>query len=525
MITSSFDAESYRVAITPMERIMIKTRVGPSPTGDPHIGTAYVALMNYLFAKKHGGKFVLRIEDTDASRSTPEAERMILDALRWLKLDWDEGPIVGGDEGPYRQSERSELYRHYANVLVQKGGAFKCFCGPTELQEMRNHQRASGLRPRYDGRCLHLTDAARRAKEAAGVPYVIRLVIPSEGVAHIRDDIRGDITIGWDAVDMQILLKTDGMPTYYLANVVDDHLMGITNILRGEEWIPSAPKHILLYSYLQWEMPRLAHLPLLRNPDRSKLSKRKNPTGINFFRRMGYMPEVLLSFLGTLTIPMVADGEDELLDINQMIERFDLTSINISGPVFDIEKLSWLNGRYMRERLTTAQFASRVAEWAVNPTYLTSIAELAQPRITKLSDLGLLVDFLFAGRIPLSEAELLSIKFTKEDLRRTLFVVLQHLDSTISWTAANIELSVRGVADTLDIKIRDLSRPLYLIISGKPTSLPLFKSMQLLGRDICRQRIRDALDTLGSPSAKEREQWLVIIANNADAAEVTESSS
>jgi len=273
--------------------LSVRTRVAPSPSGDPHVGTAYVALFNLAFARRHGGRFVLRIEDTDQARSSPESEAAIVAALRWAGIDWDEGPDVGGDHGPYRQSERVALYREHAERLVAQGDAFRCFCSRERLDAVRGAQRQRGENPGYDGHCLGLTGAEGERRIRAGEPYVIRLRVPREGVCRAHDRLRGAIEIPWAQVDMQVLMKSDGFPTYHLAVVVDDHLMGITHVLRGEEWIGSLPKHQLLYRHLGWDMPEHTHLPLLRNPDRSKLSKRRNPTGLNYFRDTGYLPEAL----------------------------------------------------------------------------------------------------------------------------------------------------------------------------------------------------------------------------------------
>jgi glutamyl-tRNA synthetase len=257
----------------------VRTRIAPSPTGDPHVGTAYVALVNYVFAKQRGGEFVLRIEDTDQARSSPESERAILASLRWLGLSWDEGPDVGGPYGPYRQSERTAIYAEHVARLIADGNAFRCFCSPQRLEEMREAQRLAKRPPRYDGTCAAIPAPEAEAR-ARREPFVVRLRVPDTGTAVVEDLRRGRVEFAWDAVDMQVLLKSDGMPTYHLANVVDDHLMRITHVIRGEEWLSSAPKHLLLYRYFGWEPPALLHLPLLRNPDKSKLSKRKNPTSI-----------------------------------------------------------------------------------------------------------------------------------------------------------------------------------------------------------------------------------------------------
>ncbi|WP_068633676.1 glutamate--tRNA ligase, partial [Oleiphilus sp. HI0043] len=287
---------------------MVRTRIAPSPTGDPHVGTAYIALFNMCFAKQHGGKFILRIEDTDQARSTPESERDILSSMKWLGLDWDEGPDVGGDYGPYRQSERKDDYRAYAEQLVEQGNAFYCFRTPEELDAIREERKAAGLNPGIKGD-LELSSDEVKERLARGDAHVIRMKVPDEGVCEIDDMLRGKIEIDWSQVDSQILLKSDGMPTYHLANVVDDHLMAITHVIRGEEWINSAPKHQLLYKYFGWEMPVLCHMPLLRNPDKSKLSKRKNPTSINYYERAGFLPESVINYLGRMGWSMPDERE------------------------------------------------------------------------------------------------------------------------------------------------------------------------------------------------------------------------
>ena len=484
----------------------VRTRVAPSPTGDPHVGTAYVALVNYCFAKKHGGDFLLRIEDTDQARSTRESEQAILDSLHWLGLAWDEGPDVGGPHGPYRQSERSAIYKEHVQKLLDEGNAFKCFCTPQRLEEMRVAQRAAQLPPRYDGLCLTYTPQEIQARETAGEPYVVRLKVPSEGVCTVNDLRRGPIEIEWKTVDMQVLMKSDGLPTYHLANVVDDHLMEITHVMRGEEWVSSAPKHILLYQYFGWEPPALIHLPLLRNPDKSKLSKRKNPTGILFYQRMGYLPGALLNFLGLLS-NSVAEGQDEMMSLQAMVERFNLEHLPLGGPVFDVAKLDWLNGRYIREGLDHDQFMDAVTEWGFSPQRLSAIAALAQSRIERLSDLGLLLDFFFAGRLKITADDLRGGKLDDLELRKAYQLALFGVDGARAWDLPSVEAILKGVAEVLGKKFRDVARPFYVAVTGSPTSVPLYDSMVLLGRDVVRERLRHALELLGMPSKKELEEW------------------
>jgi glutamyl-tRNA synthetase len=484
----------------------VRTRIAPSPTGDPHVGTAYVALVNYCFAKKQGGEFILRIEDTDQARSTAESERAILESLHWCGLTWDEGPDIGGSHGPYRQSERSAIYREYVQKLLDAGHAFKCFCTPLRLDEMRVAQRAAGQPSRYDGLCLTYSPDEVARREAAGEPFVIRLKVPSEGVCVVEDMRRGPIEFEWQSVDMQVLMKSDGLPTYHLANVVDDHLMEITHVFRGEEWVSSAPKHLLLYSYFGWEPPKLTHLPLLRNPDKSKLSKRKNPTGILFYRSMGYLPEALLNFLGLLA-NAPHEGEDELMDLQAMVERFDPAHIPIGGPVFDIPKLDWVNGRYLREKLDPAAFLAKVQAWAAPAGRMEKIAALAQPRIERMSDLGLLLAFLFAGRLPVTADQLRGGKLDDLEMRRGFQFALWELEKLETWGVAGIEGVLKGIAESLGKKPREVARPFYVAITGSPTSIPLYDSMELLGRDVVRERLRNALDLLGAPTKREAEEW------------------
>ncbi|MBF8305390.1 MAG: glutamate--tRNA ligase, partial [Acidobacteria bacterium] len=381
----------------------VRTRVAPSPTGDPHVGTAYTALFNYCFARKAGGQFILRIEDTDQARSNPQSQQAILESLRWLGLEWDEGPDVGGPHAPYQQSLRSEIYQKYAAQLVEQGHAFRCFCTLERLEELRSVQQKAGIRTGYDGRCIALSRAEVEKLLAASTPFVVRMKVPREGICVVNDLLRGRIEIGWETVDMQVLLKQDGLPTYHLANVVDDHLMEITHVIRGEEWINSAPKHLLLYEYFQWAAPALCHLPLLRNPDKSKLSKRRNPTSILYYRRMGYLPEALLNYLGLMAWSMPEGNEGaeaaEKFTLAQMVEKFDLNRISLGGPVFDIKKLAWLNGRWLRENLSDEEFADRVAAWALNRDYLLRIVPLVKPRVSILSELEPLTAFFFSGEL------------------------------------------------------------------------------------------------------------------------------
>jgi len=490
----------------------VRTRVAPSPTGDPHVGTAYIALINYCFAKKHGGQFLLRIEDTDQARSTPQSETMILDSLRWLGLCWDEGPDVGGPHGPYRQSERSAIYTEHCDRLLANGHAFKCYCTSEKLSASRAAQMAAKQPPKYDGTCLSLTSDDTAKLDAAGTPHVVRMKIPTEGKCIVQDTLRGEIEFEYSVIDMQVLMKSDGLPTYHLANVVDDHLMEITHVMRGEEWISSAPKHLLLYQYFGWEPPVLTHLPLLRNADKSKLSKRKNPTSILFYQRAGYLPQAMQNFLGLFI--KSASEEDEKTSLQQLIEGFDVHNISLGGPVFDTSKLEWLNGRYLREELSVSEFLDAVKAWALNDAYLTPIAEMAQARITKLSDLGGLTAMFFMNRIDGMTADRLrdGVKLDQDQQRAAYTIALQQFDNMISWNKEGVEAALRRTAEVLDAKLKDVIRPLYIAVTGSPQGVPLFDAITHLGRDIIRERLRHAMELLGPATSKEAKAWSDLLA-------------
>ncbi|MEH6590535.1 MAG: glutamate--tRNA ligase [Halioglobus sp.] len=479
----------------------VRTRVAPSPTGDPHVGTAYIALFNMCFAKAHGGEFLLRIEDTDQTRSTPESEQAILDSLRWLGLDWDEGPDKGGDHGPYRQSERMEIYGKYAQQLLDEGKAFICYRTGEELNELREARRAAGNGTALKPADLHLPEDEVAKRKAAGDTYVIRMNVPDEeGSCAVDDMLRGTIELDWSMVDAQILLKSDGMPTYHLANVVDDHLMGITHVLRGEEWINSAPKHKLLYEYFGWDMPKLCHLPLLRNPDKSKLSKRKNPTSILYYQRMGFLPEALLNYLGRMGWSM--PDESEKFSLAQMQDNFDIQRVSLGGPIFDVEKLSWLNGMWIREDLDQAQLAQRLIAWAFNEENLMKVLPHAQKRMETLSDFAPLASFLVSGTLPLTEDSFASIKLEREQLLKGLQFALWRMEALGVWNRDTIWDELKGVADSMEIKVKDFLNPLFIAISGSAASFSVVDSMELLGPDMSRARIRHAIDVLGGVSKK-----------------------
>ena len=471
----------------------VRTRIAPSPTGAPHVGTAYMALFNLAFARRHQGKMVLRIEDTDRARSTPGSEQAIFDALSWLGIEWDEGPDCGGDYGPYRQSERLELHQGEIDRLLEQGDAYRCFCSPERLDELRKEQMARKETPRYDGRCLALSPEESKQRAENGEPFVVRMKIPSEGECRFMDELRGEVVIDWSQVDHQIIRKSDGYPTYHLANVVDDHHMRISHVIRGEEWINSVPKHLLLYKLLGWNPPAFAHLPLLRNPDKSKLSKRRNPTGIFYYRDAGFLPEAMINYLGMMgyTLP----DQREVFSLGDLSETFDLKRISLGGPVFDLDKLRWLNGRYLREKLSEEEVIDRLLTWKAGTGFLERILPLALKRLETLSDFFPLAQFLLADKLEYTVTELTG-KLDPGEAARLLKIAEWELEKTAEWNRDELSSLFQRMAQTEEMKLKELLPLFFVAITGSTVSLPLFDGMSLLGPDLSRTRIRLALEKL-----------------------------
>lgn len=476
----------------------VRTRIAPSPTGAPHVGTAYMALFNLAYARRHGGRMVLRIEDTDQLRSTPESEDAILQALSWMGTKWDEGPDCGGDYGPYRQSERTALYQAEVQRLVDEGHAYLCFCTPDRLEQLRKEQIANKETPRYDGHCLSLSPEEAEERKDRGEPYVVRLKIPHEGECRFQDELRGEISIDWSQIDHQVIQKSDGLPTYHLANVVDDHLMKISHVIRGEEWINSTPKHILLYERLGWKPPVFAHLPLLRNPDKSKLSKRKNPTSISYYRDAGFLPEAMLNYLGMMgyTLP----DQREMFSLDELCETFEMKRISLGGPVFDVEKLKWLNGRYLREKMSHEEVLQKLLEWKGGPDFYRKIIPLALPRLETFSDFFPISQFLL-NEIPNYQFEDLIGKQESVEVARILKIAEWELEKTSPWERDSLASLFQGIAETEKKKLKELLAPFFVCLTGSKVSLPLFDGMALLGADLTRTRIRKALQLLSENGA------------------------
>lgn len=478
----------------------VRTRVAPSPTGTPHLGTAYIALFNKAFAEQQGGDFILRIEDSDAARSTVQSESDILDALMWLNLHWDEGPDIGGPSGPYRVSERLPTYEAHARELIQAGGAFRCFCTPERLDEVRREQQRNGQTPKYDGHCLTLSEDEIKRRVDAGEPHVIRLRVPESGDCVFTDQIRGEISIPWEQVDMQVLVKSDGFPTYHLCATVDDHLMGITHILRGEEWISSCPKHVLIYEYFGWQFQELFHLPLLRNKDQSKMSKRKNPTGVNYYRDRGYLPEALLNYLATMGWSM--PDEREQFSYADFAENLDLRRVTPRGPVFDVEKLDWLNGCYIRD-LSDDEFRKRFASWAGDASSVQKIVSMLKERTERFDQVLPQVDYLVGDRQAIDMNDFDHRTLSHEDVVKILDFSVRSLESVSTWQSDEIGATLRDTAEQCGYEVRDFVAPLFVALSGRKVALPLFDSIEVLGVNLSRARLRSAIEILGGISNKK----------------------
>lgn len=478
--------------------MQIRTRTAPSPTGDPHIGTAYAAMFNIAFARKNNGKFVLRIEDTDRERFNPTSQKRIIEALDWLDLRPDEGPEIGGAYGPYIQTQRLPLYHKYVEKLLAEGNAYYCFCSKERLEQMRKEQEKMRVQPKYDRTCLHLSKEDVAKKLANNEPHVVRMKVPDEELIVFEDLIRGEVRINTNQIDDQVILKSDGIPVYHLAAVVDDHEMQISHVIRGEEWLSSTPKHILLYRMLGWTPPIWAHFPLLRNPDKSKMSKRKNDTSIEIYKNKGYLPDALKNFLMLLGWSH-PDGK-EIFSFDEFVEKFDFNRFSTTGPIFDVRKLDWMNGVYIRN-LSLEEFGKQVRPFVTEvslsekpDTYFHACLALIQERMKRLAEANELLFFFY--KTP--DAKPVLEEFWKDKDVHTLQDAVESLIPTIA-TIETIdhetwEQSVRAVAEKYTLKAGDLFMALRIAITGSKNSPPLFETMRVLGDDVCVERIKETFN-------------------------------
>lgn len=476
----------------------VRVRVAPSPTGDPHVGTAYMSLFNLAFSRQQGGVFVLRIEDTDRARYVADSERQIYETLHWLGLDWDEGPDIGGPYAPYRQSERLQTYAGPARQLLGDGRAYHCWCTPERLAQMRKDQQLAKRPTGYDRLCLGKTREERAALPGFSDAPVLRMLVPDDPPLSFPDLIRGEVHAPHP--DDQVIVKADGFPTYHLANVVDDHEMGITHVVRGEEWISSTPKHLLLYDWLGWQRPRFAHMPLLRNTDKSKISKRTNPAArLTWFREQGYLPEALRNFLALMGYAL-PDGR-EIFTFDEMVDTFDWSRVNPVGPVFDLDKLQWLNGHYIRD-LPAEDLAARMVPYLqaaglvgepISDTdlqLLYAATPLVQERIGVLSEAPDMLGFLFTEEV---EIDPQAAEKARTDAP-VLPAAIEALESLPAWATDGIQAALRAaLVDGLGLKPRQAFGPVRVAVTGRSVSPPLFESMELLGRERSLARLRAAL--------------------------------
>lgn len=476
----------------------VRVRIAPSPTGDPHVGTAYIALFNYVFAKKMGGKFVLRIEDTDQTRARGDSEQMIFEALRWTGLSWDEGPDIGGPFAPYRQSERKQIYADHAAKLVEAGHAYRCFCTEDRLAKLRIQQQAAKQTTGYDRHCRNL-DAGESAARAANEPYVIRLKMPTDGSVTFKDELRGDVVRDATGYQDQVLLKTDGMPTYHLANVVDDHLMEITHVIRAEEWISTTGIHVVLYAGFGWEPPQFFHMPLLRNADKdkSKISKRKNPVSINYYRDTGILPHALLNFLGTMGWSF--GGDREKFTLAEMIEAFSWERMSLGGPVFDLKKLTWLNEQYIHE-MSVEQLADALLAWRLNKEFLVRLLPLAQKRIKKLDELIPLTEYFFAGDLDYTPflADMTIPEVAPADVAKGILAFVEQFEAREGWSLEMLDQELASWLEKTGWKVGNAKGLLRIAITGRKSSPEISQVMTALGKELTRRRLRKAAEFVGS---------------------------
>ena len=482
----------------------VRLRFAPSPTGNPHIGNVRTAIFGWLYARRHEGKFMIRVEDTDQKRRTEGAVESMLDSLRWVGLDWDEGPDVGGDYGPYVQSERLTLYRDAAERLIADGYAYYCYCSQERLDEIRREQQERGDEViGYDRRCLNLSDAERRRFEAEGISPVVRFRMPDDGVSSLDDVIFGRVEFENRLYDDFVALKSDGFPTYHLASVVDDYHMGITHVTRGKEWLPSVPRHAQLYGALGWDMPKFAHMPMILAPDKTKLSKRHGAASVMDYREMGVLPEGLMNYLALLGWSL--DDRTEVFSPAELVESFDLARVSKSDAVFDFDKLIWLNGQHIRmaddDRLADALagfWRDSPPDFEIRPEAesVGKIVPLARERLKTLDDAAPLVRFVFTEEISVEASQVVQRGMDSERTEVVLNAAHEGLSELDEFDADSIEGLLRPMAKELDVKVGQLLGTLRAATSGQKVSPPIFESLEVLGRDRTLSRIRDAVAAL-----------------------------
>ena len=478
----------------------VRVRFAPSPTGYLHVGGLRTALYNYLFAKKNNGKFILRIEDTDRNRYVEGAAENLISTLNWVGLDYDEGPAKEGNCGPYYQSQRLNIYKEYSQKLINNKNAYYCFCSSERLTEIREQQQKQGLQPKYDKHCLNLSQEEINKNLRDNLPYVIRLNVPAEQKIIIQDIIRGTVEFESNIIDDQVLIKSDGYPTYHLANVIDDHLMKITHVIRGEEWLSSTPKHILLYEFFGWEKPVFAHLPLLLNSDRSKLSKRQGDVAVEDYKAKGYLKEALINFVALLG--WTAGDDKEFYYLNELIEKFSLERVNKSGAIFNVEKLDWLNAEHLRNKSNSDLLSllkeeiqnSKFKDQNYTDEYLIKVIEAMRERVSFIKEYLEKSPYFFEA--PVSFEEETIKKRWKDDSADLLKKLSEKISSLENPYKEDYEAALKSTAEELQIGNGKLIHPLRLAVSGMGSGPGVFDIVDIIGQKETLDRINFAVETI-----------------------------
>ena len=480
----------------------VRVRFAPSPTGPFHIGGARSALFNWLYARRYGGEFIVRIEDTDQERSTKESEDNILSALRWLGMDWDEGIVVGGSNGPYRQTERLSLYRQYLEQLLSTGNAYYCYCSEEELAAEREGLLSKGQMPRYVGRCRNLTPEDKASLEGEGRKPVIRFRVPEDQVIVINDLVRGEVSFECAGIGDFIVLKSDGIPTYNFAVVIDDYLMSISHVIRAEEHLPNTPRQVLVYQALGWTTPEFAHVSLILGTDRSKMSKRHGATAVEQYQELGYLPEALDNFLALLG--WSPGGEEEILGIDELIGQFSLERVAKSPAVFDLDKLNWLNGHYIRQssldRITDLSIPYlEKAGYITTPlseekrVWVRSIVEAVREYLTCLSEITQHVDCFFSEQVNIEEQEALNIMAEAQTAAVLSAMKKKIKAGTGELTPPEAKTLLKTVSKETGYKGKQVFMPVRVAITGSTHGPDLDRVMAILGRQVLEQRLSKAL--------------------------------
>jgi glutamyl-tRNA synthetase len=483
-----------------------RLRFAPSPTGFLHIGAFRTALFSWLYARHVGGQFVLRIEDTDTARTVEGAVDDFIHGLAWLGIDIDEGPVIGGPYGPYYQVQRKALYQYYASQLIASGHAYRCYCTPERIDAMRKTQEAQELPPRYDRHCRYLSTEEQTAKETAGLPWTVRFAMPLDGETVVHDELHGDMVFKNSDLDDMVILKSNGLAPYHLAHLVDDHLMDITHVLRGEEWIPSAPRHVQLHKALGWQVPLYYHVPSVLGKDKKKLSKRRGAPSWSDFQKQGFLPEAVFNFLALLGWSY--DDKTELFSREELIRAFTLDRIGISSGIYDPDKLLWMNGVYIRQ-LSLDELVRRTLPYMERPEaegglpdhisrpldveYTTRVLRLEHERLKTLGEAAHVVSFFFEDTISYDTALLIQKGMDASRTREALLHTRDLLTKIQDWDHTIIEPLMRELVTTLGLKAGQLFGTVRTAVSGRTATPPLFEMMEVLGRDVTMKRIEQAI--------------------------------